>query len=99
MALAVAVRAGAGVIGRDLVPIHRQRRKRIALIAEAKVGRRLDEQRPAVHPGPELIFLVRIKGEVAGAFAVTLEEARQGLSRVHDAEEAGIMDQLLVAVR
>jgi hypothetical protein len=98
-ALPVLLGAGRGVVARDLVPAHVERRQDVAVVAVAEVARLRDEDRPARHPQPELGFLVRVQREVPGLLAVTLEEARQRLAGVHHAEVAGVVDQLLVPVR
>ena len=52
-----------------------------------------------MYPQPELAFLVRVQGQVICLAAVPLEEAGQRLAGVHDPEEPGVVDQLLVPVR
>ena len=54
---------------------------------------------PVGHPKPEFLFLVRVQRQVASLLAVALKEARQGPAGVHHAQVAGVMDQLLEAVR
>jgi hypothetical protein len=81
------------------VPAHVDLRKDVAVVAVPEVAGLRDEDRPARHPQPELGFLVRVQGQVAGLLAVTLEEARQGLAGVHHAQIPGVVDQLLVPVR
>jgi len=51
-----------------------------------------------MQPEPEFALFVRVEGEVVGLGAVAFEEAGEGLAGVHDAEKAGVVDQLFVAV-
>ncbi|MCY1352108.1 hypothetical protein D9M69_383920 [compost metagenome] len=98
-ALAILFGTGRRMVGRYLVVDHPQFRQFVAFITEPEVRGSLQEDRPAVKPEPELALLVRVQGQVVGLGAVALEEAGQRLAGVHDAEEAGVVDQLLVAVR
>ena len=75
-----------------------QRRQRIAGIVIAQVRGLSDKQRPTRHPQPELILLVRVQCQVVGLGAVPLEKPCQGLSRVHDLQIPGVVDQFLVPV-
>ncbi len=98
-ALPVLLFAGRVVIAWHLVIAHIQLGQHIAVIGVSEVARALDEHRPARHPQPELLFLVRVQRQVAGLLAVALEEAGQGLAGVHHAQVAGVVDQLLESVR
>jgi len=91
--------AGLAVVAGNLVVPHIELRQHVALVAVPEVARVLDEHGPARDPEPELLLLVRVQGEVAGLLGVALEEARQRLTGVHDAEVASVVDQLLEAVR
>lgn len=97
-ALTVLFSASRAVIARHLVKAHVERRQVVAVVRMAKVARALDEDRPAGHPQPEFLLLVRVQRQVAGLLAVALEEACQGLPSVHHTQEASIVDQFLEAV-
>ena len=51
-----------------------------------------------MQPCMEFAFHVGIYGQVVRLLTVALEKPRESLPGVHDSEEAGIMDQFLVAV-
>jgi hypothetical protein len=48
------------------VPAHLERRKVVAIVAEADIARLLDEERPRRDPQPELSLLVRVERELVG---------------------------------
>jgi len=58
----------------------------------AKIGRALQKDCPRTQPQPEFLLLVRVQRQVVGLRAVALEESRQRLPGVHDAEKSGVVD-------
>ncbi|MGS1095848.1 hypothetical protein ACVCNR_14820 [Aquamicrobium terrae] len=87
------------MIGRHLVPVHGHLRQDIAIVGKAEVGRRLQEDRPGIHPEPEFVLFMLVERELVRLLAVALEEACQRLPGIHDLKEAGIVDQFLGPVR
>lgn len=89
---------GLSQLGVQDVLVHLQRRQGIAGVVVAQVRRAAQKQSPAAHPQPEFFLLVGVQRQVVGLGAVPLEEPGQGLPRVHNLQESGVMDQLLVPV-
>ena len=77
---------------------HDHRRQGVARIVISQIRRRGEEQRPGGHPQPELFLLVWVQRQIVGLGAVPLKEPGEGLSRVHDLQESGIMNQLFQSV-
>jgi hypothetical protein len=100
-ALAVAAGAGAGVVGRELVPVHLERRQDVALVGvlRAQVARLGAEERPAGDPEPELLSLCG-RSVSWSAFSLSRLKKRVFIGRRrHHAEVGGVGEQLDVLVR
>ena len=74
-------------------------RQPVSRVVIAQIGRVLNAQRPARHPQPEFVYLVRIQRQVICLLAVPLEKPRHRLPRVHHVQISGIVNQLFVFVR
>ncbi|MFB9187250.1 hypothetical protein ACFFX1_54775 [Dactylosporangium sucinum] len=74
------------------------RREDVPVVGVAEVGRLLQEHGPRVEPQVELGLFVRVQREVVRLGGVPLEEPGECLAGVHDAEEPGVVDELLVPV-
>jgi hypothetical protein len=86
------------VVDGDLMPDHFDVGQVVPGGVVSEVGGALQEDRPRGQPQPELAFLVRVEGEVVRLRRVALEEPGERLAGVHDAEEARVVDELLVPV-